>query len=400
MKILWVKSDFLHPTTKGGQIRTLEILRRIRTRHEIHYVAFTRDSGAEALERSSEYCHRAFPVPLQVPKHGTLGFYGQLLKGLFSSKPVAVLRYRSPEMQRTITALRALEHYDAIVCDFLFAAPNIRDLSGTVLFQHNVETMIWRRHTDVTVDTARKLYFRLQTKRMFAYEETVSRAVQHVITVSQVDAQLMKKLFGITDVSHVATGVDVNYFSAPAPSSSAAGLIFLGSMDWLPNIDAIKYFTADILPLIRHRHPEVSLAIVGREPSAEINEIAARDRHIHVTGTVADVRPHLWSSQVSIVPLRIGGGSRLKIYESMAAGIPVVSTTVGAEGLTVHPPHDIRIADTPKDFAAECIQLLENVRDRRSLADAARRLVNERFTWERIAVDFERILEHHRNASL
>ncbi len=319
MKILWVKSDFLHPTTKGGHIRTLQTLRRMRTRHQVHYVAFLGDHEREPLERSAEYCDRAFPIRHRVPGHGTLAFYGQLMKGLFSPTPVAVARYRSPEMERTITSLRASHCYDAVVCDFLAPAPNISSLSGAILFQHNVETMIWRRHAESAPDAAQKLYFELQAKRMFAYEKYVCGSVRHVIAVSPVDAQAMRDLFGLAEVSHIGTGVDVEYFSPPDPPPPAAGLIFLGSMDWLPNIDAVRYFVGEILPLIHRRYPEVPVAIVGRDPSAEIREMARRDPYLHVSGTVSDVRPYLWGSLVSVVPLRIGGGTRLKIYESIAA---------------------------------------------------------------------------------
>jgi glycosyltransferase involved in cell wall biosynthesis len=315
------------------------------------------------------------------------------MKGLFSPTPVAVARYRSPEMERTITSLRASQDYDAVVCDFLAPAPNISSLSGAILFQHNVETMIWRRHAESAADAAQKRYFELQAKRMFAYEKYVCGSVRHVIAVSPVDAQTMRELFGLAEVSHIGTGVDVEYFSPPDPPPPAAGLIFLGSMDWLPNIDAVRYFVGEILPLIRRRCPEVPVAIVGRDPSAEIREMARRDPYIHVSGTVSDVRPYLWGSLVSVVPLRIGGGTRLKIYESMAARVPVVSTAIGAEGLTVHPPQDIRIADTPDAFAAECVQLLQNDRARCSLADAGWSLVNAKFSWDQIAADFENILE-------
>lgn len=399
MKILWVKSDFLHPATKGGQIRTLEMLRRMHTRHRIHYVAFSGDGPEESLKHSVEYCERAFPVRHRIPKHGTPAFFGQLAAGLVSSLPVAVARYRSPEMERLITTLRASEKYDCVVCDFLVPAPNIRELSNCVLFQHNLETRIWQRHASTAPDPARKLYFGLQARRMFEYEKQVCRTVRHVIAVSPADAQAMREWFGLSGVSEIATGVDVDYFSPPDPPPAAAGLLFVGSMDWLPNIDAMQFFVKEILPLIRRAQPGVSLTIAGREPPRELRELSRRDPKIIATGTVPDVRPYLWSSLVSIVPLRIGGGTRLKIYESMAARVPVVSTTIGAEGLTIHPPSDIRIADTPDLFAARCIELLENEAARRSQADAAWRMVHQRFSWDRSALDFEQILERQLSAA-
>src|SRR6185437_13822916 len=135
--------------------------------------------------------------------------------------------------------------------------------------------------------------------------------------------------------------------------------VFVGSMDWMPNSEGILWFVREVLPVIRRRLPECSLTVVGRKPSEEILQLANDDPHITVTGTVPDVRPYLWQSSVSIVPLRIGGGTRLKIYEAMAARSPVVSTTIGAEGLTVSDGEDIRLADTSESFARICVELLE-----------------------------------------
>ena len=163
-------------------------------------------------------------------------------------------------------------------------------------------------------------------------------------------------------------------------------------MDWLPNIDGVRWFVKEVLPVLRERRPACTVAVAGRRPTREVEELAARDSGIIITGTVPDIRPYLWGSRVAIVPLRIGGGTRLKIYESMAAGIPVVSTTVGAEGLIYHDGKDILIADSPATFARACADLLEDAERRARIADAALRLVAERFSWEAVSLSFEAIL--------
>jgi glycosyltransferase involved in cell wall biosynthesis len=165
-------------------------------------------------------------------------------------------------------------------------------------------------------------------------------------------------------------------------------------MDWLPNVDGVLYFVREILPFIRKNRPGATLAIVGRTPPPKITQLAAEDPGIQVTGTVADIRPYLWSSAVSIVPLRIGGGTRLKIYEAMAAKIPVVSTTIGAEGLSVNPPRDIRIADSPEHFASHCLELLDSPETRARLSQTAWETVNSNFSWEHVARCFERIMKN------
>ncbi len=392
MKILWVKSDFLHPTTRGGQIRTLEIVKRLHARHEVHYLAYEEADQPEGLSRAHEYCTQAYPVPHEIPPHASLRFVGQFAANAFSSMPLALSRYYSPAMREQIAAVTRVGQFDSIVCDFVFMAPNFESLSNCVLFQHNVETMIWRRHAANAPDPVRKRYFRLQAERMFDWEQRMCLAAGQIIAVSPQDAAVMRDLFGVTKVSSIPTGVNFEYFRRPPQVSPRADLVFLGSMDWMPNIDGVQYFVREILPLIRKRLPTCTLAVVGRSPSAAIRALAERDSGIQVTGTVADVRPWLWGSQVSVVPLRIGGGTRLKIYEAMAAGTATVSTTVGAEGLDVTHPANIRLADTRSGFAEQCIEILENAQERERLASEGLKLVETRFSWDVVVAEFERLL--------
>ena len=392
MKILWVKTDFLHPTTRGGQIRTLEILRRLHTRHEIHYVAFDNPAFPGGLERASEYSTRAYPLSHEVPARGSLKFAGQMMANLFSGLPLPVSRYRSEAMRHKIDELLALRNFDAAVCDFIFPAPNFADLTRCVLFQHNVEAVIWQRMAE-QAGALRRAYFGLQSRRMLACEGKACREAGHVIAVSEIDAARMRELFGVTRISVIPTGVDLDYFAPPAAVEPGQDLVFVGSMDWMPNIDGVNYFLDEIFPRITARRPATTLAIVGRTPGADLRARVVGDKRITITGTVPDVRPWLWGARLSVVPLRIGGGTRLKIYEAMGARLPVISTSVGAEGLAVDPPENIRLADDPEAFARECTNLLGDEAERSRMAHAAYAMVSQRFSWEHVAREFERILE-------
>jgi polysaccharide biosynthesis protein PslH len=393
-----VKSDFLHPANRGGQIRTLEMLKCLHTRHEIHYVAFDDGKNPERIERSSEYCSRAYPVRHSVSPHRSLRFAGQLLRGVVSPVPVAVKRYTSNRMQRQILGLLEQRKFDTVVCDFLFPAPNIPDVSRSVLFQHNVESVIWRRHFEQANNPAKKAYFRQQWRRMEAFERAICRQAGHIVAVSETDRETMHNLFGVERMSSISTGVDIQYFAPPGcvdarASAISADLIFTGSMDWLPNIDAMQFFAAEILPSIRKERPNCRIVIAGRRPASAVKELAKRDSGIIVTGTVPDVRPYLWGCAVSIVPLRIGGGTRLKIFEAMAARLPVVSTFVGAEGLPVTNGEHIAIADSPERFARCCLDLLADAELRKRRADQAWALVSSRFSWTAVSSEFESALE-------
>ena len=394
MKTLWVNSNFMHPTTKGGQIRTLEMLRHLHRWHEIHYVAIENPAQPEGPARAGEYSHKAYPFQYRIPDKTSPAFYAELVRGLFSPTPVAVERFHPPGMRAFLEDLIRRERFDCAVVDHLAPTSYFPDLPKAVFFQHNVETVIWRRHVEHAGDVLRRAYFKMQAERMYHYERRVSRASGHIVAVSAKDAGEMRRLFDVTRVSEIPTGVNIDYFLPPGrPSAPVADLVFVGSMDWLPNVDGVLYFVREILPLIRRKRPETTLAVVGRTPPPKMLQVGVEDPKVVITGTVPDIRPYLWGSSVAIVPLRIGGGTRLKIYEAMAAKIPVVSTTIGAEGLTVNPPRDIRIADAPADFAGQCLELLAGRELRDRVAAAAWEMVNANFSWEHVSRCFEKIME-------
>ena len=396
MKILWANPNFLHPTTKGGQIRTLEMLRCLHKEHEIHYVALVDPKHPEGPERAGEYSTRAYPIAHNPPVRGSGAFALQGAAGFLDPLPLAISRWRSAAMRRQIETLLARERFDSVVCDFLASAPSFPSLAGAVLFQHNVETVIWRRHAETAPSAIRRAYMGLQARRMERYEARCCRESQHVIAVSETDAERMRDWFGLSGVSWVPTGVDLESFAPPpgrvAEPSSKSDLVFTGSMDWSPNIDGMLWFAAEVLPLIRAERPDVSVAIVGRDPAPALRDLATTHQQIRLTGTVPNIRPWLWDSTVSIVPLRVGGGTRLKIFEAVAARVPVVSTTVGAEGLPLKHPAQIRLADPPAAFAAECLALLANQDLRRTIAADALAYVAERYSWAKVTAQFAGIL--------
>jgi polysaccharide biosynthesis protein PslH len=396
MKILWICPFFLHPTDRGAQIRTLGTLKELHKRHEIHFAALNDPRNIEGPQRSSEYSTRHFSVEHAAPGRGSLGIVPQLVGSVVNAVPMAVSRYSSTKLRQEIDSLIAAEHYDSIVCDFLAAAPNLSDLTQCVLFQHNVETTIWQRHVEQSHSFLKRTFFRMQAGKMEAYERRICRSVKHVIAVSDIDASRMKRMFGIETVTSVPTGVDVSYFAPGAAAPKTSDIVFCGSMDWLPNVDAVEYFLSEVLPLIRDRLPGVTFTIAGRSPDARVLRAVQGIAGVHVTGKVDDMRPYLWGAKISIVPIRIGGGTRLKIYECMAAGVPVVSTTVGAEGLRYKDGEDIVLADDSDGFAAACVRLLSDDAARQGIAHKALGRAQKEFSWEAVSREFEAILEDNR----
>ena len=205
---------------------------------------------------------------------------------------------------------------------------------------------------------------------------------------------MMQQQYGVENVYDVPTGVDTAFFR---PSGELTlkphNLVFTGSMDWLPNEDAIRYFTEQIMPRIRQEVPGVTLTVVGRDPYPGLVELSKRDSSVIVTGRVDDVRPYMEEAAVYVVPLRIGGGTRLKIYEAMAMEKAIVSTSVGAEGLPVTDGKEIFIADTPEQFAAAVVKLLTNPSFAKEVGEQARQTVVEKFGWSGVAKRFAEICE-------
>ena len=388
MQILWLKSDLLLPLDKGGRLRTWHLMRHLARRHEITYLSFA-DGLADGM---SEVAHRIETVPRHEPGKGTLRFYLDAAAHLLDPLPYAVAKYRSRAFRRRLNQLLAEQQFDLIVCDFLCPAVNLprRLPCPSVIFTHNVESEIWRRHAETQRGVARHLY-RSQHARMLRFEGRTLRRFDGVLAVSDADRSTFARLYPGAidgDVHIVATGVDTEFFS-PSPSPPAGrGLVFTGSMDWLPNEDAVTYFCREILPRIRADEPETTLTIVGRAPTSAVRRLAA-DAGIIVTGRVDDVRPAMRDAAVYVVPLRIGGGTRLKIFEAMAMGKAVVSTTVGAEGLPVENGEHLFIADEPHLFARAVVRLFRDVERRRALEACARALVVERYDWGAVSKSLE-----------
>ena len=392
MHILWIKTELLHPVDKGGRIRTYQMLRALARQHEVTYLALDDGTAApDAVAKATEYCTRVEIVPFAPPAKGSFGFFAALLRNLLSPLPYAIARYEVPALRDRIRALCATRKVDVVVCDFLAPSINVPDDLGVpvVLFQHNVEAMIWERHAQVATQPLKKAYMTEQWRRMKRFEAAECRRVNSVVAVSVQDADVFRRDYGVREVPDVPTGVDTDYFvREPGVVRTPGSMVFTGSMDWMPNEDGIAWFVDAILPRIRSAIPDSTLTIVGRNPTAKVKALHAPAEGVTVTGSVPDVRPYLASHQLFIVPLRVGGGTRLKIYEGMTMGLPTVSTTIGAEGLPVVDGEHLVLADDPESFARACVSLLRDPARAAAMGDAADTYVRHQFGWDGVARRF------------
>jgi glycosyltransferase involved in cell wall biosynthesis len=401
MRILWVKADKLLPVQNGGNIRTYHVLRYLSERHQLTFYSYYGGAPDPGYERELQ---RQLPgaVAVCTGKRELSGVARGLdyLSHLGAHAPYAVSRFASARVQKQLQTWFREQRYDVAVCDFLDAAINFpgRLNIPSVLFQHNVESEIWRRHADTAGNPVKKMLYRMEFRKMLRYERAAVRKFQHVIAVSENDRALMTKWVDGDRVTVVPTGVDLaQYRPAPNPLDTSAPLVtFVGAMDWEPNVDGVEYFCAEVWPAIKAEVPQARLRIVGRNPDRRVQKWASNsinnDNSIEVTGRVPSVVEHLRQSAVIIVPLRIGGGTRLKIYEAMATGKAVVSTTIGAEGLDVHHGHDIMLADDPRSFAQAVIMLLRDPELRRRYENAAAETA-ARYDWPAIGERFSEVLQ-------
>jgi sugar transferase (PEP-CTERM/EpsH1 system associated) len=395
VKILWLNAGLLLPLDKGGKLRTWHLMRHLAARHDITYLSFSDASQTEAhLAGMRDVCRRLETVPRTDAAKGTLRFYADAARYVVDPVPYAVAKYRSADYARRVQELLQTSRFDALVCDFLPPLVNMpRHLPcPAILFTHNVEAEIWRRHAETAANPVARHLLARQWQRMLRFEREALARFDLVLAVSEADRDTFARLYpgALQAPLHVVqTGVDTQYFRpASATPARRAHLVFTGSMDWLPNEDGMLYFVRDILPLVRQAEPGATLSIIGRAPTPAVRRLAEQ-RGIEVTGSVDDVRPHVAAGSVYIVPLRIGGGTRLKIFEAMGMAKAVVSTTIGAEGLPVTNGRDIAIADEAAAFAAAIVRLIRDDAARTRLEDAARRLVVERYDWSAVAQDFE-----------
>jgi polysaccharide biosynthesis protein PslH len=394
MKILWVKAGGLVPPDTGGKIRSYNILRELARQHSVTFFSFYAAHDNDLHPDLRNIFDHVVCMPLSLPAPKSLAEMFDYGVRLLSSQPYNITKYCRPDVRRRLRALLKQETYDVIVCDFMVAAGVIPWDWPTpkVLFTHNVEATIWRRHFDVATNPIWKAISWREWRKMEAAERRYLRLADQVLTVSETDRDAFLPLVNPGKLTVIPTGVDVEYFQPMAMEETADSLVFTGSMDWLANEDAIVYFVDSILPLIRQQCPKVSLEVVGRSPSRKLQALAETEKNVRLTGWVEDIRPFVARGSVCIVPLRIGGGTRLKIFEAMAMSKAVVSTSVGAEGLPVRTGENIVLADAPKDFAESVISLLRDPNRRQRMGAAARALVQENYNWSRVAESFARTL--------
>ncbi|MDP2726518.1 MAG: glycosyltransferase, partial [Dehalococcoidia bacterium] len=366
--------------------------------HHVHLLTFGRDSDQEAIEvlRPDLVGIEAVAPPQRS--------FRQRLAGLSSSLPDLASRLDSPAFRLALEKTLEAAYFDLVQVEGLEMAPcalEVCRLRGAnarplVLFDdHNAEYALQRSafRTDLASPRrwTRAAYSFLQWRKLLRYEREVCRRADGVLAVSSADAVALRDLGSPREPRVIPNGVDTSLFGyrsvAGRQNSNGPTLVFTGTLDYRPNVDAVTWFCRRILPLIRRGHPDVRLLLVGRDPAAAVRSLAGPG--ISVIGPVDDVRPYLYESDVFVAPLRMGSGTRFKILEAMSCGLPVVSTTLGIEGITATPGQEVLTADRARDFAGKVRELLENPPRAHELATRARLLAEHQYDWNTILPTLE-----------
>ncbi len=394
---------FLLPMDTGGKIRTGKILEQLSKKHEITLVSNVESPKDDCfLQEMDRFCSRFIPVFWkEIHKHSFL-FFVKLIFQMFSFYPVSVLNDTSRKLRKCLEDEHDTGKYDLVICDFVQSALNFKLIVGTpsILFQHNVESQISKRHYDREERMLGKLFWWLQWKKMFFFERTSCKKFDKVIAVSEQDRDTFVSLYGLNNLVTIPTGVDIEHFSPRDTPAESSSLVFVGSMDWLPNEDAVLYFSSEILPVLKKEVPDIHLTIVGRNPSPRLIKRLSSVPEIQLTGWVDDVRPYIARASIYIVPIRIGGGTRMKIYEAMAMGKAIISTSIGAEGLAVKDEENILLEDDPYEFSNKIIKLQKDSEVRSSLGENASAYVIDHCSWQQVGEVFEEICYANSNSNL
>lgn len=393
MKVLFLFTRPLFPLNTGAKIRTFNLLKGVAQYHQVTFATFAQTPAElDALKQMEPYCQKI--LHLKSARFSSVQLVLLIIKNFFSKLPLTIQKYYSAAARVQIEAELALERYDLIHCDQPHMAPYVENFDHIprLLNEHNIEAQITLRYAENAKGGLKRKFLLWQWQKMEVYERSLWRNFNLVTVVSQVDMDTLLAKEPNANVVEIPNGVDTEFFTNHNEKEEAHTLLFTGSMDWLPNEDAVLYFCEYMWLPIRAKFPDAQLYIVGRNPGPKIRALTVIPG-IVVTGTVSDVRPYLELSSVFIVPLRIGGGSRLKILEALSMKKKVVSTTIGCEGLEVTPNENILVADSPQQFIDQIDALWADPENGQSLGEVGRLLVLQQYDWSIIAQKLNQVYE-------
>jgi sugar transferase (PEP-CTERM/EpsH1 system associated) len=396
MKLLFVTGTLPYPPTDGWKIRVFALLRGLAPRHAVSVVSFVRRSDeAQTVQRLRDH-----GIEVHVVSRDHRYAPSKLLQGLVGRTAFPILNYRDERMTHSLRRVLQSDTFDIVQVESIHMAQYCLGLpQTTILDLHNIESLLMRRYARQETNPLKRAYAEVTWRKLASYERETCGRVSHCLTCSDEERILLQTRCGVDRVTVIPNGVEVDARAGEEPDMPPVGprpsgerIVFVGRMDYHANVEGVRWFSRHVWPRIRARRSSAVFQIVGGYPVPAISRLA-RAGEIEITGFVRDVRPYVKEASVVVVPLRVGGGTRLKILEALALRKPVVSTTVGAEGIEAVPDRDLVIADRAETFAAEVVSLLSQPDRRQMLGNAGHRLVQNQYNWDRIVQDLEAVYE-------
>jgi glycosyltransferase involved in cell wall biosynthesis len=396
LRVAILDEELPYPPNSGKRIRTLNLTLRLARRHCITYICHRNADPAEADRAAAFLGDKGIAtvvVERAAPPRSGPGFYARLAANLLSPLPYSVTSHCSRALLDAVRAHRRAQAVDLWHCEWTPLAAALGPVRGDrrLVMAHNVESLIWQRYHEHEKNRLRRWYIRGQWRKFERFERRTLADADHVVAVSPLDATLFREQFGARRVSVVDNGVDTSYFRPGPGPRDPRRILFLGSLDWRPNLDAVDQLLTQVFPAVRAAVPQAKLWLVGRHPPEELRRRLFSFPNVELHADVADVRPFLNGCGLLAVPLRIGGGSRLKILEALASGVPVVSTRVGAEGLSLEPGRHLTVTADVADMATAITTAIRSPQAALAQAAAGRRRVLERYDWDVLADRLERV---------
>ncbi len=395
LNVVIVDEELPYPPTSGKRIRTLNLTLRLARRHKITYICHRNNYSGEARQATDFFRGQGIAVRTvdwsPPPKSGA-AFYARLAANLLSPLPYSAASHDSQPLRLALREHAASHPVDLWHCEWTPYVQAVRGLPNgrRLVVAHNVESVIWRRYYETEAQPLKRWYIGHQWRKFERFERKVMGEVDHTVAVSGLDAERLRRDFGAKNVDVVENGVDPAYFRPENVQRESARLLFLGSLDWRPNLDGVSILLDRVFPAVREVVPSARLCLVGRRPPEWLKQASASPG-VELYADLPDVRPQLARCGMMVVPLRIGGGSRLKILEALASNTPVVSTRVGAEGLELESENHLTIVEDVDDLPKAIVKAIRGSSAMKSQAERGREAVLARYGWDALANEMERV---------
>jgi len=394
-KMLFISTYVPYPPIGGAYQRTYNLLLRASRDYDIYFVGFEKNKeDCKNIDKLKEFCKEA--ISFRLPEDWSrFSMLKQLIFNIFSIKPFTVCKYYKKDVVKAVQRLVNDKKISILHIDMIDLADYRHDVEAvkTILTHHNVESILYFRISEHASNLFTKAFWYIQYLKMLHFERKMCSRFTGNACVSEIDREAFSAIAPGASFRVVPNGVDTDYFHPNMEESSKKDIIFVGSLDWPANLDAINYFRSSIWPELKKLNLSIRLKVIGKGRDNRFpHDIGSSG--IEYLGFVDDIRPHVWSSLAFIVPLRIGGGTRLKILDAMALGIPVISTSIGCEGIDVSDGHNIVIADTARDFALGIKRLSEDSKLRNILSQKGRELVTSKYSWQIIYNELKGLYDH------